>query len=186
MNKSELLEVLDRQKFIVKNTEMFQKNYKEFVYCYNYEKKISLIVKEYEQFSQSSIVEDVMQVRMLLRANEINIWNSYYIILAPRLSEQAEKKIYSIERNPKGLRKYVITNERDLYRIPFIKLEQSSGILLNFESSFNDILSSNDQDVIKFLEWIMESQGDTIEIKKSIIKDKITKSFVRTGLDEIR
>jgi hypothetical protein len=177
MNSSKLLEFLDGQKFIVKNTEMFQSNYQEFVYCYNHENKISLIFKEYQEFSQASILEDVMQVRKLLRENEINIWNSYYIILAPKLSD--EKRIYSIERNPKGLRKYVITNERDLFRIPFIRLEQSGEFVLNFESNNNEILSSDDQGVTEYLEWIMESQGDLVEIKKSIIKDKISKTFVR-------
>lgn len=172
------MEFLDGQKFIVKNTEMFQSNYQEFVYCYNHEKKVSLIFKEYQVFSQKNILEDVMKVRKLLRENEINIWNSYYVILAPKLIE--EKRIYSIERNPKGLRKYVITNEKDLFRIPFIRLEKSEEFVLNFDSSDNEILNSDDQIVNEYLKWIMEAQGDLVEIKKSIIKDKISKTFVRS------
>ncbi|MGW5952466.1 ABC-three component system middle component 1 [Bacillus mycoides] len=177
MNKTRLLEVLDSHKFTVEKSEMFLKNHEEFVYCVNEDKHLSLIVKEYQEYSQSKIINDVMKVRTILKEHEINIWNSYYLILCTsvELLEEIGTKIYSIERNSKGLRKYVIMSEADLYRIPFIKDSYSEEISLNFETNFEEILSTSDQEVSMLLKWILESDGDFLEIKKPLIKDRINK-----------
>lgn len=175
MNKINLLEFLHKHHFIVGKSEFFLNNHEEFIHCINTDKQISLIIKEYHQKDLLNVDDDVMKVRSILRENDINIWNSYFLVLlaSGEISAAVDAKIYSIERKPQGLRKYVIISESDLYRIPFIENRKVDDTLLNFAANFDEVLKTDDLEIKGFLEWIIDLDGDFIEIKKSVIKEKV-------------
>lgn len=179
MDKSKLLSVLDKFNFVVEKSEVFSVFDEEFIYCVNKNNNISIVIKKYKEFSEENILEDVLKARGLLRENNINIWNSYYLILFsnPKNLLKTKPNVYSIERNSKGLRKYVVLNEDDLYRIPFIKPDQINRANLDFQTNFMEILNTDDSDISKIIRWIMESDGDLIEIKKRTIKEKISEIY---------
>lgn len=88
-------------------------------------------------------------------------------------NKDSNKEFYQIERDSKGLRKYLILEEEDLYRIPFIRSEKEQETSLNFASDFNEILKTKDQDVNELVEWIFSQDGEYKEIQKKNIKIKI-------------
>lgn len=175
MNKIKLLEVLYKHHFIVEKSEVFLNNHEEFIHCINKDNQISLIIKEYRHQDLLNVDNDVMKVRAILRENNINIWNSYYLVLlvSGEISAAVDSKIYSMERKPQGLRKYVIISENDLYRIPFIANRKVDTVSLNFAANFDEFLKTDDIEAKDFLEWIIESGGDFIEIKKKIVREKV-------------
>ena len=188
MDKSRLLSILDKYSFIVEKSEVFSKLDEDFIYCVNKDRNISIIIKQYKEFNQMSILDDVIKVRGILRENNINIWNSYYLIsfVNSEVLSGSESKVYSIERNSRGLRKYVIINEEDLYRMPFIKPYQAERVLLDFKTNFNEILETEDKEITKVLRWIMESNGDLVDIKKQTIKEKISEIYFGGELGETK
>lgn len=174
MNKTELLEIFSEKYFVVKNSELFLGNHEEFIHCFNDDKKISLIIKEYETKDNTRILNDVMKVRNILRENDINIWNSYFLILLNEGDlESIDPKNYGIERNSQGLRKYVINQKSDIYRMPFIEDDDGGSTKLDFTGDFNKILKTDDPELEVYLKWLINSDGDFVEIKKKAIKDKI-------------
>lgn len=175
MNKIKVLEILYKHHFIVEKSEVFLNNHEEFIHCINTDNQISLIIKEYHQHDLLNVDDDVMKVRTILRENNINIWNSYFLVLlaSGEISAAIDSKIYSIERRPQGLRKYVIISENDLYRIPFIENREVDDVSLNFAANFDEVLKTDDLETKGFLEWIIDSDGDLIEIKKSVIREKV-------------
>lgn len=58
------------------------------------------------------------KVRNFFLSKDYNVWNTYFLICT---NEELEKEmVYVIERDTAALRKYVIQNENDLNRIPFL------------------------------------------------------------------
>ncbi|MGG4468459.1 ABC-three component system middle component 1 [Paenibacillus alvei] len=173
MTKTEILEILYKHDFIVQKSEIFISNLEEFIHCVNLDRQISLIIKEYSQHDLSNVSNDVMKVRRILRENNANIWNSYFLILLSSFDNFKDLKVYSIERNAQGLRKYVIVSENDLYRIPFIENIEENNISLNFAANFSEFFKTNDIETQGILEWIIDSDGEFVEIKKNLIKEKV-------------
>ncbi|MCC3359552.1 ABC-three component system middle component 1 [Bacillus sp. REN16] len=188
MDKSKLLQYLDDNKFIFEKSEIFIRGDEEFIYCINRNTNISIVIKQYKDFDLSEILQDVTIARSILRENDINIWNSYYLILFldPDSLLESISKIYSIERDSKGLRKYVILDEDDLYRMPFFEPNRTSGISLDFETNFNEIIFTENREIITLMKWIMEMNGDLIDLKKQKIKEKISEVYFRGGIDEVK
>jgi hypothetical protein len=180
VKKSEILIFLDRYNFNVDKSEIFIKEHEEFVYCYREKNNVGFIIKEYNDYTNAQIMEDVIKIRTILRQQNINIWNSYYIILinSASISNEIGSKIYNIERNSKGLRKYVVLDESDLFRIPFIKHEDPNTTSLNFISDFNQVLYTEDNDVRELIQWVIESEGEFVELKKPVLKEKINEIFL--------
>ncbi|WP_100404124.1 ABC-three component system middle component 1 [Bacillus sp. FJAT-42315] len=58
------------------------------------------------------------QIRILLLEQSQNIYNSYLILCTDE--EISYEKFFMIERNNIALRKYVVRDEKDLNRIPFL------------------------------------------------------------------
>lgn len=174
MDKIKLLEILSNKNFVVKNSEFYLGNHEEFIHCFNEDKKISLIIKEYETKDNTTILNDVMKVRKILRENNVNIWNSYFLILLNQGdSENIDVKNYGIERNSQGLRKYVINDNNDVYRMPFIKKDDGNSTKLDFTGDFKEILKTDDSELQDYLNWLIDTDGDMVEIKKKVIKEKI-------------
>lgn len=183
MNISMLMEILDQNKFVVEKSEMFLADDREFMYSYNSEINYGFIIKEYKgkNFGTKQILDDVLNARVLLKKHDVNIWNSYYLVLIDeKLSIDSELKnhLYNIERNSNGLRKYVIIDKDDLLRIPFIKTNQENILQLNFSSSLIDVLSTDDEEVESLINWIIKEEGEFQELKRTELKGKINKLFI--------
>lgn len=110
---------------------------------------------------------------------KLNI-NNTYLILCTNIKIDYET-FFMIERDTKALRKYVIRNEKDLNRIPFLdNTEGSKGesIQMNYEVEENDYLKEilnyikensgqhnklNTQQIDYSVEMIMKLVGEEIE-----------------------
>ncbi|WP_330162647.1 ABC-three component system middle component 1, partial [Streptococcus pneumoniae] len=53
---------------------------------------------------------------------EYNLWNTYLLVLVD--INLFNEKYYYVERDVRNLRKYVIQNEKDISRIPFINMAE--------------------------------------------------------------
>ncbi|MGI1809697.1 ABC-three component system middle component 1 [Priestia sp. TGN 0903] len=181
MNQSKVLSNLHEHNFIVQNSEMFLEN-SGLIYCYNKALNIGFIVKEYSNYNLDNIMSDVIAARSILRNLNINVWNTYFIILLniADLDKNKNKyrEFYQIERNSKGLRKYLILEESDLYRIPFIESYEEEGTSLNFTANFNEILETKDEKVDELIKWIFSEDGEYKEIQKKNIKEKINEILI--------
>lgn len=65
-----------------------------------------------------SITSFSLQIRSLLVEYNFNIWNTYILFCVDQDIDFETN--YKIERDTKALRKYAISNEADLNRIPFL------------------------------------------------------------------
>lgn len=65
-----------------------------------------------------SIKSFSLNVRGIMMDYEENIWNTYLLFCIP--NEVDAETNYEIERNTIAIRKYVICNEADLNRVPFL------------------------------------------------------------------
>ncbi|HDR7378768.1 TPA: hypothetical protein QCX22_003944 [Bacillus toyonensis] len=181
MKKSELLSILDSNNFIVSKSELFiKKSNTEYAYCFNRKLNTGFVVKKYQHFDYENILKDVIDVFLLLKKNEINIWNTYYIILLELDKESKEKHsdFYKIERNSQGLRKYVIMTKNDLYRIPFLFNLQNKEEL-NHISNMKGFLHTGEKEIDDFIEWIIEAV-ESDEIKRNDIKVRVDNLFNRS------
>ncbi|PGD17959.1 ABC-three component system middle component 1 [Bacillus toyonensis] len=174
MKKSELISILNSNNFIVSKSELFiKKDNKEYIYCFNKAINTGFIIKKYQHFDYENILEDVIDIFLFLKKNEINIWNTYYMILLELDEDPPEKHsdFYKIERNSQGLRKYVIMTQEDLYRIPFLFNLQEKGEL-NHISNLRGFLHTGEKEVDDFIEWVIE-EVENDGIKKSDVKMRV-------------
>lgn len=173
MNKTTFLNIISTKNFIIINdTKLIKENPEEFLYCKNTFSEKILVAKEYAEINSKIILEDVSRVKKVLRSNDYNIWNSYFLIL---LSTSNTTKSYTIERNSIGLRKYVINEASDLYRMPFIKEESSEPNELNFSKSLNEILSTDDFDLKEIYDWMIKEDASYTDLGPKKIQDKVNK-----------
>lgn len=175
MNKSEILNIVSSSNFTVKNTEFFLKeDPEEFFFCENDQTLTSLIVKEYFEIDYDKIISDVSKTRVILRKHNVNIWSTYFLIVYNgNLAEDEKTEVYSIERNSQGLRKYVIANETDLFRIPFINDPEVHKGELDFEKTLSEVLETDDLELKKLYKWMIEEEADYTIIDKNKMKQKI-------------
>lgn len=176
MNKSETLFLLNDFGYTVTDTEKIGSDFSEYAYTYNEENNIGFIIKEYEEFNVIEINSDVLKVRTKLKKLNYNVWNTYFLITFKKSSEIYKinhNKVYSIERNPKGLRKYILITEKDVYRIPFIKSEESNTFDLNFGGNIESIFQIEDEETKKFVQWLIENNGEYAAVNKNDLKKEI-------------
>ncbi|KXW06365.1 hypothetical protein NTPn15_10500 [Streptococcus pneumoniae] len=64
-----------------------------------------------------------------------NLWNTYLLILINKNS--FNEKYYYIERDVRNLRKYVIQNEMDILRIPFMEISNRNKKTKQVEESIS-------------------------------------------------
>lgn len=88
-----------------------------------------LIIVYNEQFIQDSLIkEKINEISINIRAiikNHVkyNLWNTYLLVLVDK--NPFNEKYYYIERDVRNLRKYVIQNENDILRIPFLNIAEN-------------------------------------------------------------
>ncbi|MEZ2649679.1 ABC-three component system middle component 1 [Bacillus wiedmannii] len=88
---------------------------------YEYE-HIRVLVKHYNIAPEPKHVGDeAIELRERLLMQDMNVWNAYYLICID--NEVEFDDVYLIERNTRGLRKYVIREIFDLSRIPFLNTQ---------------------------------------------------------------
>lgn len=181
LNKIKAIEYLLKENFQVEKSEKFIEFDEETVFLNNYSSKISVVLKEYQKFQEEKIIEDVVKTRAFLRNLDINIWNTYYLILLDNELNYFEdvKKYYSIEKNSKGIRKYLLVNNNDFIRMPFLEKKTSlSKETLDFKKSIHELTVSKDEDINNLIEWIFDNNGEFDTIKRNILKGKVKEIFI--------
>jgi hypothetical protein len=177
INKIKAIEFLSKLDFQVEKSELFIEFDDEIAYLFNPKNNISLIIKQYKKFDEKEIMNDVIKARLLLRELDINIWNTYYLILLDE--NDFSKKWYNIEKNSKGIRKYLIFSEDDFLRIPFLE-RKPTEILgdLVFDNNLSEILSSENDAVNKLIRWILDDEGEFSVINHNKLKEKVRQIFI--------
>ena len=85
-----------------------------------------LIIVYNEQIAQDDSLREKINdisksIREMIKNHvEYNLWNTYLLVLVDKNS--FNEKYYYVERDVRNLRKYVIQNENDISRIPFINI----------------------------------------------------------------
>lgn len=108
-----------------------------------------IVTKQYVSESQLSSwnEEDQLIMLMLLKDIPVRYKNNLYLFmvldLGDNYSNKLPLKINRIEKNAEVCKKYVIKNESDLYRIPFLNRDTiEEGDLFNYEQSFKEELNN--------------------------------------------
>ncbi|MGT2625116.1 ABC-three component system middle component 1 [Streptococcus thoraltensis] len=70
----------------------------------------------------NNIAKNIREV--IKKDTRYNLWNTYFLILVNKNS--FNEKYYYIERDVRNLRKYVIQNEMDILRLPFLEISNSN------------------------------------------------------------
>ncbi|EDZ57073.1 conserved hypothetical protein [Bacillus cereus H3081.97] len=115
------------------------------------------------------------QIRLILLEQGKNIYNSYLIICADK--EMDYEKFYMIERNNIVLRKYVVRDENDLNRIPFLDNTIDEGI------NKPDTLQETEctEEVKRVLSLVKQHDGENIKLKDNQIEEIV--NYLMQGMD---
>ncbi|WP_340397437.1 ABC-three component system middle component 1 [Paenibacillus sp. FSL E2-0202] len=115
-----------------------------------------------------SIVSEANFLRQTMHKNKLNAWNSYLIISSEEPMSFSE--VFMIERNAEALRKYVVQNDNDLLRIPFLDNTETVKNLFDISS-----LKSKSQNVFlnNIQEFLLENNGANEKINPKVIQEQI-------------
>ncbi|HDR3523461.1 hypothetical protein SIL80_23730 [Bacillus cereus group sp. BfR-BA-01119] len=115
------------------------------------------------------------QIRLILLEQGTNIYNSYLIICTDK--EMDYEKFYMIERNNIVLRKYVVRDENDLNRIPFLDNTIDEGI------NKPDALQETEctEEVKRVLSLVKQHDGENIKLKDNQIEEIV--NYLMQGMD---
>ncbi|MBY6053430.1 ABC-three component system middle component 1 [Cytobacillus firmus] len=114
--------------------------------------KFNILVKYFGKPKENEIREEAIRLREALYYLNYNIWNSYYLVC---VEDSVSKDFtYLLEKETKGLRKYVIKSISDFDRIPFFDKSQSGN---DFEIEFSD--EEGNAEVAKILELVKRNNG---------------------------
>ncbi|PYE89493.1 ABC-three component system middle component 1 [Bacillus sp. 196mf] len=102
------------------------------------------------------IKEEVIRMREKLHQVQINVWNTYYILCADEQIVDNEN-LFFIERDSTGLRKYVVKEEEDINRIPFLDNQPVNRI--DNPIKIKDSMSKNDKTIDFLFNFIEENNG---------------------------
>jgi hypothetical protein len=140
------------------------------VSCYKYS-NIHLILQNWDEGMSSETVEaECHSIRHLLIEMGVNVWNTYFLLCA-NSDEINDDQAFFIERNSTSLRKFVIRQEYDINRIPFLdKIE-----VKKVENPVSLIASTNEEDTVisAFLTEIRKINGHTTTLNKKDIKNVV-------------
>ncbi|MGF9945749.1 ABC-three component system middle component 1 [Priestia megaterium] len=138
-----------------------------------------VFVKLYDeiQVNMDQIIKDVVKVRRNLeRSQEVNIWNSYMLACLNALSTSYLELVMKVEKDTTAIRKYIIQQEKDLDRIPFLDNTRSEkvepGLILD-ENSFSEL--GNIQEIVDFIRKYTFEEGGKLTSSK--VKKSLEKSY---------
>lgn len=131
---------------------------------------LSVIVQNHDLGMEiKDIKEESIRIREKLHQLKINVWNSYYILCSDE--EIVQNDLFIIERDSIGLRKYVIKQENDLNRIPF--LDNQPVNIINEPIQISDNLIDEDDIIKNLYTFIEQEDGTEIIISNESIKKLI-------------
>jgi len=99
----------------------------------------NLLIIYNEQIIQNHLLrEEINNIAKSIREvikeyTKYNLWNTYFLIVVNKNSYN--EKYYYIERDVRNLRKYVIQNEMDILRLPFLDILNSNKEAKQVEES---------------------------------------------------
>ncbi len=108
----------------------------------------------------------VFDIKNILMENQININNSYLLLCFDFKIDY--ETFFVIERDTKALRKYVIVNENDLNRIPFLDNlnEEKEGLIIEYNAEENIYLA-------ELSDFMNEKEGQQFKLKPSEISEGV-------------
>lgn len=175
----ELVEILAENNFFVGLSEIFVPDLSPYTFLYNENNKKGIIIKEYslnEEGVTKKINSDVIQIRNMLNQLNYNVWNMYYFVV--NTDKVSKKNIYTVERDYRSLRKYVISSLKDLNRVPFILYNSKKENKFNIAGSlFNDLLDSQDKEVKNIIHDIIINRGEYEDFKRLKIQEILNKNL---------
>jgi len=140
------------------------------VVCYK-NTHIHVVLQNWDKgMSIESIGEECRDIRSLLMDMGANVWNAYYL-LCSNLDDIDDDLAFFIERNSASLRKYVIRQDGDLNRIPFlddIKVNKIDNPL-----SFTESINETDSITSVLLTEVKKVNGHKSNLNKIVIKDVV-------------
>jgi len=138
---------------------------------------IHIIICHYvNQLDINSIEEEAQNLRILMHKNKINAWNTYLLI---SFDEEIEfTDLFVIERSSKSMRRYVIRNEKDFNRIPFL---DNIDVISNPFEITSQTTVGNDKQIKRIINFFQENSGENGKIKSKTIQDKLNELFDLEG-----
>ncbi|PIC87426.1 hypothetical protein CSV72_05515 [Sporosarcina sp. P20a] len=178
-NKPELLEILAKNNFFVKNSHVFKHNLSQYTFLYNVDIAKGIIIKEYSKEEDlKSVNADILSLRELLKKLSYNVWNVYYFILINNETEQ-NRKLYNIERDSRNMRKYILQTIEDLERVPFLNLKHNTEDP-NISFGFYDLIENvQDIEIKKTIKEIVNSEGEYRELSKQKLRGILKENLLQ-------
>lgn len=165
MEKDDVLNWLRRNGFVVESSDSF---YPDYIFLIK--EHINLVIKDYQTDpSYTEILNDSMDIRLKLKKMYRNASNTYFLIL---LHENSKLSPYVIEKDSRGLRKYVITKFLDFKRIPFLDpsaMEKTEDIKTDFLQGHID----SDETIKQIIKFIVENEGGS----RSLTKEEVNSAY---------
>lgn len=145
--------------------------------------QIILILKAYydSEVTNKEIINDIIKIRNNLeKKTQFNIWNSYVLVCLNTSYESYIDLVMKVEKDTTALRKYVIYNENDLKRIPF--LDDTCSENLKIRNIFEDIEFDNLESIQEIVDYT--KQISLVEGRK--LTSNLSKEYLSKILDEVR
>lgn len=142
---------------------------------------INVFLKSYDMdVGAEDVISDTMEVRkQLVNSDGINIWNSYMLICTEGSSESYIDLVLKVERDTTALRKYVIWQESDINRIPFLDNTISENvkpkkILENEYQGTGEV-----KEIVDLVQELTLQSGG--KISRNRLKEMLEKKVLREG-----
>ncbi|MGO0257939.1 ABC-three component system middle component 1 [Priestia aryabhattai] len=134
-----------------------------------------VLVKYYSNPTESVVRDESTKIREALFHLNYNVWNSYFLVCID--SKFATKDfVYTIEKDTKGVKKYVISDIKDFNRIAIFD-KGENNIDFKMDSSNTDSSS----DILEIVDTVKSHKGAAIKFsneKVSEIVDKIMNGMI--------
>jgi len=112
-------------------------------------------------------------IRNIILNEKLNVNNTYLLFC---INEEIDyETFYLIERDTRALRKYVIRNERDLNRIPFLdNIKENENANINIEKEEGKEVEDNYY-LLKIFEYLTENTGQHNKLSTEQIEGSVKK-----------
>lgn len=128
--------------------------------------KFNILVKYFSNPKEEFIREESIRLRERLFYLNYNVWNSYYLVC---VNDSVSKDFtYLLEKETKGLRKYVVKSIKDFDRIPLFDKSRGSR---EFQVEFTT--AEEDKEVSNILELVRKNNGLETKFSNQKVNDII-------------
>ncbi|MCU4804542.1 hypothetical protein OCF14_08870 [Bacillus cereus] len=128
------------------------------------------------------IIEDIVKVRRKLEKRpEFNIWNSYMLVCLNTSFDSYIELVMKVEKDTTAIRKYLVNEEKDLDRIPF--LDNTRSKIVEPKKWFDKETFSELGDIQEIVDYIRKftfEDGEKLTPKKAknLLEEKYKKELV--------